>query len=76
MKIKFKMTKEKAVELLMNETGCSFDEAKRAYDNDYLTINKGRDGKDYAWYVDETNNIAISENGETLSEEQIENLLV
>ena len=45
-------------------------------DGDYLTENTGRDGNTYLWYTDKNQNIAINvETLETLSQEQIEELL-
>lgn len=43
--------------------GMDEEEAKdvvlREYDNDYVTLNKGRDGKQYAWYFYEDRNVVV-----------------
>lgn len=38
------------------------------YSIDYLTINTGRDGKTYAYYLDETREAAVSEDGEIVTD--------
>ena len=45
-------------------------------DHDYLTINTGRDGKQYAWYYDGFNNIAveIGNINHTIYENEINNM--
>lgn len=41
------------------------------YKHDYLTKNKGRDGRYYWWYLDETKNAAIRvPDGELISDEK------
>ena len=53
------------------------DEAiKNLVEHDYITINEGRDGISYAWYVDESVNEAVSVNDlKRLSQDEIEKLL-
>lgn len=43
------------------------------YENGYLTINKGRDGNEYAWYSDEIKNKAVNlATGEVIDGEKID----
>jgi len=45
-------------------------------DCDYLTINTGRNGRDYAWYADESHNIAVDiETLEVLTNQEIDKYL-
>ena len=37
---------------------------------DYLTCNTGRDKKDYFWYLDENNSVAIDMDGNIIDEEK------
>lgn len=47
------------------------------YENGYLTINKGRDGNEYAWYGDELKNKAVNlTTGEVIDDEKIDEILV
>lgn len=47
------------------------------YENGYLTINKGRDGNEYAWYGDELKNKAVNlTTGEVIDGEKIDEILV
>lgn len=42
---------------------------------DFLSVNQGRDGREYVWYMDSTTNIAAdAETGEELTENEIEEL--
>lgn len=55
---------------------CDDEAIKNLIEHDYITINKGRDGALYAWYVDEGVNEAVSVNGLIrLSQDEISKLL-
>ena len=44
---------------------------------EYLTINTGRNGRDYAWYVDEHNSVAVDiKTLDVLSSTEIEELFL
>lgn len=49
---------------------------EEAMSDDSLTINKGRDGKKYAWYCTEGSNVAVEVESLNIisDEEEIENL--
>lgn len=47
------------------------------YENGHLTINKGRDGNEYAWYGDELKNKAVNlATGEVIDDKKIDEILV
>ncbi len=57
-------------------SNCDDEAIKNLIEHDYITINKGRDGAFYAWYVDEFVNEAVSVNGLIrLSKDEISKLL-
>ena len=66
---------QKAMEKALKWVATS-ESLKDAVNNDYLTINKGRDGKIYAWYFDGTSNAAVEVESLNIiaDEEEIENL--
>lgn len=72
------MTNEKEIKAMNKalEYASTLETIEEAISNDSLTINKGRDGKRYAWYCTEGSNVAVEV--ETLNiitdEEEIENL--
>lgn len=72
------MTNEKEIKAMNKalEYAGTLETIEEAISNDSLTINKGRDGKRYAWYCTEGSNVAVEV--ETLNiitdEEEIENL--
>ena len=58
---------------LYNHVGIPTEEDSIIEDeeNSYLTLNVGRDGKDYFWYVDENHSVAINiETKEIIDEEE------
>ena len=66
---------EKVKKLVLEEVGLEATEENiKHYEScDYLSVNTGRDGKEYVWYLDEKNNVAADiETGKFLSEEEIE----
>lgn len=66
---------EKVKKLVLEEVGLEATEDNIAhYEScDYLTINRGRDGKTYVWYMDEQYNVAADiESGKFLTAEEIE----
>lgn len=50
----------KGIKAIYDYTGCDVDSWEHDYNNGYLTMNVGRDGTDYLWYVDENNNVAYN----------------
>ena len=69
-----KQTNDRIFELY-NYLGLDVASIESDQANDYLTINKGRDGNMYAWYMDGTHDNAINiETGEIVDDEQTEEL--
>lgn len=56
---------------LYNHMEVNKETIENDWEHDYLTINTGRDGKDYIWYLDDKKNAAINlSNGEIIDNEQ------
>ena len=51
-----------AITELYDHIGREISHVEDDFCNDTLTINTGRDGEDYAWYLDDTNDVAINLN--------------
>lgn len=72
------MTNDKEIKAMNKafEYAGTLETIEEAISDDSLTLNKGRDGKKYAWYLTEGSNVAVEV--ETLNiitdEEEIENL--
>ena len=51
----------KAMKAALNEIDIDSDRDSLSLNikGDYLTTNTGRDGKKYAWYLDDTNNVIV-----------------
>nr|DAG57267.1 MAG TPA: hypothetical protein [Caudoviricetes sp.] len=75
---KFEMTNRElaAAILLYDDLSMDVENIAEDYKHDYLTINTGRDGRVYVWYIDEVSEGAICvEDLKNLDEEDIERLL-
>ena len=61
---------------VINILNINYSDMSDEMDHDYLTINTGRDGKQYAWYYDGFNNIAveIGNINHTIYENEINNM--
>lgn len=62
---------EKEMDLLnkqYNYIGHNIESLNNDMQHDYLTCNSGHDGKDYFWYLDELNSVAIDMNGNIIDE--------
>jgi hypothetical protein len=66
------MKKQGALVIAMKENGCDKESAERDYSLGYLTINTGRNGVEYAWYVSENDEWAIDMDGNKLTKDEIE----
>lgn len=66
------MNKQEALAIAMEENGCDKEEAERDYALGYLTINVGRNGNEYVWYLSNSDEWAIDEDGNKLEKEEIE----
>lgn len=69
------MNKEQALIIAMRENDYDYESAESDYNCDYLTINTGRDGIDYAWYYTGNREWVFDLNGRELSKVEIEELL-
>jgi hypothetical protein len=49
----------KAVKKIQEYLNMTDQQAQDNYDNDYLSINIAKNGKEYAWYIDEKENVAV-----------------
>lgn len=66
---------DKIKKLVLEEVGIEATEENiRHYEScDYLSVNIGRDGKEYVWYFDGSDNVAADiATGKFLTEEEIE----
>ena len=72
------MTNEKEIKAMNKalEYAGTLETIEEAMSDDSLTINKGRDGKKYAWYYTEGSNVAVEVESLNIiaDEEEIENL--
>ena len=72
------MTNEKEIKAMNKalEYAGTLETIEEAISDDSLTINKGRDGKKYAWYYTEGSNVAVEVESLNIiaDEEEIENL--
>ena len=66
------MNKQEALEIAMKENGCDKETAESDYALGYLTINTGRNGNEYAWYLTNSDEWAIDTDGNKLAAEEIE----
>lgn len=59
--------------LLYDDLSMDSENIAEDYEHDYLTLNTGRDGRIYAWYIDEVRDGAICvDDLKILDEEEIE----
>lgn len=72
------MTNDKEIKAMNKalEYAGTLETIEEAISDDSLTINKGRDGKKYAWYCTEGSNVAVEVESLNIitDEEEIENL--
>ena len=72
------MTNEKEIKAMNKalEYAGTLETIEEAISDDSLTINKGRDGKIYAWFCTEGSNVAVEVESLNIitDEEEIENL--
>lgn len=58
---------------VLESVGLTAEDIENCEADDSLSVNTGRDGRTYVWYMDETHNVAAdAETGEFLTEEEIE----
>ena len=66
------------IKKLYDYLNLNIESVENDYAHDYLTLNKGRDGKDYYWYLDTENNkegiIRIEDNEIITDKKVIEDL--
>jgi len=70
------MNKYDALAIAVKENCCSQETADRDYELGYLTINIGRNGKEYAWYVSDSAEWASDMDGNKLSDDEIQKLFL
>ena len=51
---------KKEIDTLYDYLDLDVESAEEDYNNNYLTINKGKDGQDYLYYLDESKDVALN----------------
>ncbi|HPZ24182.1 MAG TPA: hypothetical protein PLC25_05025 [Bacilli bacterium] len=51
---------KKEIDTLYDYLDLDVESVQTDIDNDYLTINKGKDGQDYLYYLDESKDVALN----------------
>ena len=67
---------KKEIDTLYDYLDLDVESAEEDYNNNYLTINKGKDGQDYLYYLDDNKEVALNiETGKIVKEtEELERL--